>query len=877
MAIKSINTLSRPLSDVLSEDIRPANVKLVDYLVDTTEYESGLPLQDQPSSIYLYEISFNVDIERVIDTGIEGYQLKIVNPLNEEVLIGDPALRTGGELFTYQAFFTEDFPDPTDTGDRDFDTIISKIRQVQTVLLSEDLADAGNISAPTISSEAYESLGAPSATGILGSGRREGTTPSSTFLEILESGEDPSEEAALTMPAFALSKSKVWDSLVNDEQSTITYSFTPRGDKSSLTAMRSEIKNRKKTRSRLGYRVENQIVSPPAEQGLAILGKNCQIQNSLFKCIRRVEVPKTFVANDPQFLKFVFEPITTKDPGTGPGFEGIEVPRPTEIEHQLATVSKNLFIPEIPPEIEVLSSFRGKATIRVSRGDPATKRVAIVNKVYNGLVGRIEFDFANYYDIDFKDVEAEQKILDIECRNFEPYITSLVAIAINGNDYSVSSTKVLTSLPTKECRTGFKTNNVSLMAINVTEGIQVRVDLNGTKPVKVCLYREDFSLGTNSPSKITKVREVYSPSRSIDFIDGSTRPNMTYKYYTVQTISEPGSTIHEDVLSSDYEIIQRKQYDEGSIYKVNVERGEQTLSSRTFRPSVKVAEKEYTRVLDALKRSKYASDILKNFTNQLQPLLFEALPIFKVERVNRDTGQRQYMGTALPNQDYVDNTHINMTEAYSYIFKLCIFDPLGIKAFSDNFYEVTPKERAYIANQIKKMTGAEPSYGRATLDQLETGIETLVNVPRGTQSVTVQNLTHTIINEGFNFGSTSLKLKWSIPLEQSLATDGFFVVCRYQGMETIVGSVPANPIKTNNYCFIESEFINEVGTKEYFVIARFVDFNLSAPSNSVTLTKNSSLPDDVMRRSRLSSRSGDRTSLKSLSTLGIADAFKGRS
>ena len=222
MPNKSINTLSRPLSDVLSQDLSLDNVKLIDYLVDSADYDGSVSLQEQPNAAFVYEISLNVDIDRVIETGIEGYQLKVVNPINNAIL-GEGPDRV--DPFTYQAFFAEDFPDSMNTGDNDFDTIAEKISQVQTVLLSEDAADEGRIIAPSITSESYASLGEPSTSQILGTGMRGATGAPSTFLQVLESGEDPSEAAAMTMPTFALSSSRLFDSLTNDDQSTITYAF----------------------------------------------------------------------------------------------------------------------------------------------------------------------------------------------------------------------------------------------------------------------------------------------------------------------------------------------------------------------------------------------------------------------------------------------------------------------------------------------------------------------------------------------------------------------------------------------------------------------------------------------------------------------------
>lgn len=871
MANKSINTLSRPLSDVLSKPADVSNIKLLDILVDTAEYDESTDIQGQSNSSFLYEISFNVDIESVVRTEVEGYQLKIINPITGQILSS-----AEDRNYTCRAFFAEDFPDSVNTGENDFDTVIRKIREVQTVLVSEDLADEGRIEAPTITSDAYDSLAESSSTGILGTGMRGGSTYASSYLEVLASGEDPSEEAALTMPAFALSRSSLFDSLTNDEQSPITYAFSmPRAGKTSLSSMRSEIKSKKKTRSKLGYRVENQIIQGPTSGVSTILGKNCQIQNSLFKCIRRIEVPKSFVIDDPQTLTFIFQPITTKNDRAGPAFEGIETPRPTELVHQFAAASLNLLIPEIPPEIEVINSSRGQVTYRVSRGDPSTKQVAILNKVYNGLVGRIEFESTDF--VNFNEVGINHKIVHTTCKNFEPYIVSLVAIAINSLDNSVSSTKVLSSFPTQECRQGFKTNNVAITAVNTSEGILVRSDLNGTKPTKMCLYREDFSLGLYSPSKVVKLQEISPVPSFIEFLDTSTFPNREYKYYTVQTMTEPGSNIYEEMMSSDYEVIKRKQSPKSSLYKVSIERVDRGTISRSFIPRVSVQEDEFIKLVSALRASPNSSEIMRRLESQLEPLIYESLPIFKVERINRDDGTREFIGTAEPDKVFEDNEPISMTSSISYVFKLCVFDPSSIKSFSENFYEDSPTSKRYVMNKIMELTGVIPTdYEKITLEHLETGNDTVINQSRGTQTSFIDNLAHTIINEGFNFGATSLKLSWSVPLSQALSTDGFFVVCRYQGMETIVGTIPANPLKTNNYSFIESEFVNEVGTKEYYVLSRFVDLNISQPSNIVSLTKHTSVPDDVMRLSRLSQRSGDRSNFKSLSALQISDAFRGR-
>ena len=849
MANKTINGSSIPISKILVRPLRSSSIKLLDYVVDPNKMTDGY-FESQDHAAYIFQTSLEVDIDEAIKFGVEGYRVKIRNPSTKEILGS-----IENKFETYNTYFHEDFPDAIDTGENDLLTIRSNIRDAQTILLSQRDGNFAGLAGSELSvrpEDAYIEI-------------TSNQPYSNLCKDMILDGYDPGESAALTMPVFAKPEETCFGFVEPSNSGIITYKFSNLSERLSLNEQREKQKRESKNRQIPGYRLEQSITMQSPTSADIVLGNFVKVKNSIFKSIRRIEVPQSFVKPRPGKLEFIFSPILKSDDSHEDIHEGVILENDEVIEHQFNSIAKVLFTPEIAPKINVLMNQRGRISYNVSREDPSTRNVWITKKVFNALTGMIEHEGSQKIVFPFS---TNTITVEDDCRKFEPYVTSLVATAETKDDSSVSSTTILNSHRSQEYRGGHITNNVAIFATNVTAGINVFIDLNGTLPLEVSLYREDMSLPKTSKEKVKKVETFENPMSDLSFIDGDVISEKWYRYFTIQKFSRHGSVIYEDVLSKDDEIILRRNYNKTGLYECNVENTNVSVNSRRFRPTATLRSGDFETLQQSLGR--YSPRILTDdVQKRLRTSILSDLPIFLVERVNRKTGQRSTLGTIESGREFKDDTLINLDDNFSYIFKLCLIDPTTVDMFSDEFYESGTDAIKNFTQAFLQITGATPVRTMGEVYQFNTGNEVIAHSPPVLSKSIPHNLTSNVLNEGYAYGKPSLRISWRIKEEERQYLDGFFVICRFNENDTVIGSIPGNPYSSENYSFIDTEFYNQVGTKEYYVITRWTDFTLSKPSNTISAEKESSESSNIMNVSTLTEANSAKENYRSLRSLGL--------
>lgn len=878
----------KKLSDVLTKPVAKRNIKLVDVTADSFFLDPGESFVNQKGA-YVFELVLRPSVLKVFSKKILSYNLKFYNPVTRET------------TSDYPISFYEDFNDIMGTGETDTAKIIKAVMKPQPVVIASDSGIDETLATSVVTS--------PTTTGaVLGEGHF--GTPPLDFKEscalMLAAGVNPDDAAQLSMPAFPVS-STGYSLDGNGSESVSSFRLKKEkaflipavGEKISLNKLRKEkldqvapkVDSLKFALHEFSALKESLKESPPT--GPVDLGKVIDVSTEFFTSKRRIELDKNFVTGGKIYA--IFTPVISDELGEEekPPYTSLSQVESESVLLDLAQKIINLNDPEVPPQVSLLSNTPGNVVFSIKKNDPTTQTVKLTIKHLNRFtMESAEPSIPNEertYSFESHVDEVRSDILK-KCTNKDPYMVQLTVQAI-GPDGSggVSTTTDVPSHPS-EYLEDYRSTYIVINGHNNDDGsIRLEITEKFSKANKVQLWREDLSKPTSSPLRRKLLTEFVTRSEEFSYVDSDVIPGSIYRYYTISEYTSnklkgitTGPPTTENVESSDDEIIQAYPGVVG-LYNVAVEK----VGARDFRLSVEISRSEFQMILDELQSKGASSSLVSEINSQKSNL--EDLAYFIVERIDRSSGQREFMKVIKGDEVYSDRSALPYIK-YMYVFKLAVVNPepavilsnISESAKSDIGERSLTSYVNFLTQKITNSSGiietADTYFSRSdkfrtikaglTAKQVSYVIEPNFNTtPPKMKSALV-------VDEGYASESPALKLRWAVGTKTDLKNiDSFWVYCTYQGRTTVLQTVGCSDTQTN-YSFVDKKYYNEVGTKTYFVIARYKDYTFGPKSNVITKKKIAPIPLEVLNTAKILTPAGKLLSLKKLIKTGATlDGF----
>ena len=523
-----------------------------------------------------------------------------------------------------------------------------------------------------------------------------------------------------------------------------------------------------------------------------------------------------------------------------------------------------LLEPEVPPEILIRSNTPGKISYSVKRNDPTTKKILVTARHLNKytLTPLPESDKEFVFNFDGYDGDIKNGVFN-GCVNKDPYAVLLIAQDIAPDGTGLASTGAIAKSFPSESLQDYKTNFVSVNAFLEPEGnVRIEIDqdtLQQASRIKIC--RENLSVPVSSLDRTKILLDAAGPSKTFTHLDTTPIPNKTYRYYAVSEYSKASaSTVSatESVVSSSDSIIKVLK-EKRNLYNVNLAR----LGSRSFRPNASIKQSQASLIETQLAATGLS---LENFEdlgttkNDLKKLLY-----FIVERLDRKSGVREFMTIIRPNEIYTDNSPQSLTR-YTYIFRLAAANATASFVL-DNIVKSKETIDSSVLNSYVNILNESLTSASGVIETADTfftksgeysaikagltSIELAYTVEPNLEVSAPKILSAYTIYEGYVTGSPSLKINWKVSSKADLEKiDCFYVYCVYQGSATVMQTVNcSNSIGV--YGYVDTEYFNEIGQKEYYVISRYKDYTFGPKSDSIFRTKHAPVPMKLLSTSQM--------------------------
>lgn len=831
MATAGVGSLTIPLSDVLSKSIDENDIKIIDYVVDGNTVNSEQGFTDQTNSAILVELCLYPSIFKLQDYKISGYELTIS---------GDPEY--DGLPLVYPINFHDDFKDVMDVGEFDFDTIAEKLLTATNILYYEGPGAHTEESALSIEKvEKYVHLNP--------------ITPFTTLAKsFLLDGESIDDTVELQMPIYATPSAKLGLHAANipnpdDPPSidgVITYQLPHLLERISLLKLRTKYKAEAGLDSEKGYMAEKAVVP---QDGLTdasiVVGDFISVSSSVFESKRRFEIPKS-VWGSAENITFSFTPVFRDEEGPS---EGVSEPERIEVTYDHLKDMSDLFLPEIPPSIEVFHTSHGRASFIVRRGDPATKSVTYSMDYYNANTDETKpyyYPHTVQFDTDpstLNIVDAYKVVRNHQCMNFGPFITTLTAAAITDYGSTIGTQTIIPTISHPEYNGSFIEDNVFVNAYNHEKHISITIDnSNYTGAIKVLLYRETLSVSKSSPKRIILVGQK-QVGEVVAFNDYDVVNNHRYRYYGCILRENKrdfncSQIVYEKVRFSD-ECIVDKVDTSKSLYIPNIQMIEPEPGGRpTFIMNTTLNLTGFDRILSDIKPSLLVDqDYLKEVVAGKESL--ESYVVYILNRLDHQTGITEFLGHFKSGTTYAEkSTDFELRNRYTYIFSLAVIPPklildadkaepsgsgTDIELFSKSLYS----SLGVLYEGVEKST--------FEISNFKTGQNVSFISQPILQFASLGQLTASKVG-GHAGGKDGLKLMWTPGLRTRKKIKSYYVICDYMGSVSVLATIPGLDAVAS-YFYVDTEKFNEIGEKKYYIIGRLDDNTFTDPSNELTYFK----------------------------------------
>jgi hypothetical protein len=875
------NILNIKFKDIAVFTDEVSDLDLVDIINDVTKEKITDDYVSSPGA-FVYELDLMVDSKKVVDLGISGFKVKFYDK-NPDIILQNDKSETNGHIAlekedTLSEFLMTMVPKPVFEVDLDLDIPLSNPnftfmgmqnkklnKYIIPIMLSQSPITKNNQSAAKITA-------VPSLYTLKNS------NPNETFSEVAKKAKMggglslqtlSSVKPTLLTLSSKLDKAITTNTTPQKKEQTIRVSLDNITERKSLVSEREKIKPKAEISS-LVSAINSTLSSNTNLAPVPItLGYSADIETSFISFKREIEIPKSILGSRNYFY-IKLQPVLKTSTENIPWLPKKTIEPITIIISHKQKIQEML-TPIYPPEIKALVNRRGSVVLSVKQTDPVATNIVVERIVTSQNKGTVS-TVIKELELEVENLHAT--IIDYHPENTLPNEVEYTAITVSpfGEEGLFSSILVDSFHNINVPYTSDIPNDLSIIAKNDEDGIRVEIEQIPEDVISVRLLCEDLSktgdfvsntrvVDTNNKTQVLTIGD----RDKVEYYDVKTNINRHYRYFCAMR-----SRLGQEFLSVEDEHIIRKKPMKPLPVEVFLENLSLTNDSTgRFVVSIDVLSLPKAESMNLLLGIMKTAGISSVFMNEIekQKSNFASLASFIVERVDRVTGKRVSFGIQPPGT-FIDNTAtqskvnappLEQSGRYTYYFKLCLQHP---QSFMKNvFATFSSKDTPGIENKSalasKFLSSYSSAFGVLPSDaELVKGIsvgeafrlgETGTTLSMGVQIPYTRPVPEKLRIKKIKRRGSVNKLLWQASNSSMKEVQGCFVFVEYAGKAQTLGFVKSSG-KTVDFAFYDNIFVNEVGTKTYYVQFLYKKskksskwFELSAKSNTAKDTKFSSI------------------------------------
>lgn len=583
-----------------------------------------------------------------------------------------------------------------------------------------------------------------------------------------------------------------------------------------------------------------------SENAQAIIAHEVVVRSHFktFKAI--VEVPKKNI----NFIYVKLQPIFLKKTANSKS-----IPTFYMIDH--GQKLDQIMIPAFAPKLQKIRDERGLISFDVKQVDPSSTSIIIMRKIF----GKDFDDDGNFEIISEKQVEYHDPsfiFVDNNVTNYHPNIVVYRVASKYGNllgpfeslTFQGHSTAFIPNV-------NFEPDNLSIIALNESNGIKIEIGKIPERAITLRLYREDMMQAGSKFDRNTIIRNeknetstMLSGDRELTFYDRNASYGRKYRYYCVLTMrgGTQITTTEDEIIVRDFSTSDIPIY--ANISDAEIQESSENISAVKMKLSVVFKDDAYQFIRNLLKEQGVENSYLEEFDKNRDEIKNAVL--FRAERIDRATGRRLSLGTVVPGEFVDDSVRANNLsistvepgKSYIYKFRMCLIPP---SAFLSNVFESASsgkkpgfKDYQFQANKynnpVLKNKGILPSTVQLNRGfdpnllaiQADTGysVQQEINIPIK-KSVPANVRVKSISN-----GTTLIT--WQLTSGNKVVEE-FNVRAYLNGRYELLPTVACG--QTGNFYCIDDKFNKELGTIIYSISAVYSDGTESPFSDSNPITR----------------------------------------
>ena len=862
---KSTTTQKINFSDIanFSEGIR--DLDLLDILNDASKEKVSDTFISAPGA-YVYELDLTVDEKKVIELGVLGFKVEIFNKNPNKQMKKDRGLSRGqsakSNRVKVREFLQTSIAKPVLDFNIDlniplplpnFQFLSTKMfkppKKIYPVFFSAAPLTNNKYNTAQITSKPLKSNIKNSGIGL--------SFTNFAKQSILKNSSDPSAMMAKPTPAYPTLEAKV-------SKASVPYNFSFHNQsirvglddilvERSLNEEREKAANLNVDDSTAAIKMSNLAVGKENDtETEVVLGYKAEIECSLFKVKREIEIPKSSLGMRNQFYVRI-TPILKKSESL---LKKSRQSSSTFFSVNHKSKVNDLLMPVYPPEISLVMDKKGVVILNINQVDPAATSVTVFKRVYSPRTegGSIPMVIE---EIRMESDSPRRIVSDLNAENIFPNKLTYRAVAKSpGGQSGPCSSLVITghanvNMPFAKA----DPNDLSIIAVNEEDRIKIEVERIPSDVIGIRLLKEEID---ESGSLSSRVRVISSTARKtltdtheemnkVVYYDFDADLNRRYRYFCALR-----PKLGNEFLSEEDEHIIRKKPMKPLPVEVTLSNLQMSKEDDgNFSVSIDAISIPRQEGLDFLLDLLQKSGVSQIFIDSVKTQRSEManLAAFMVERVDRNTGRRVSFGFHGPGT-FSDNADVrskmnlpNLVPAhrYTYFFKLCLRPPQSfikgvMTQFSSGKKPGVDDEKALAQKFLSAYAG---SFGAMPSDkELNLGISTAENFRLGETGLTLQL---DVITPKPKVFPTNLRLKkykkhailtWAASQGDVKDIDHCLVFVETNGIVTLLGTAPSSGLNAT-FTFKDTKYAPQVGGKKYFVKFVYSNFKLSPESNKV--------------------------------------------
>ena len=877
--IRSVKVQKVGLDDLAQFSEGKPDLDLIDIINDAVKEKTEQNFITSAGA-FVYEIDLAVDVQKVIDLGVEGFRIEFFRK-NPRVNLKPEKVRRAKKSMHYRQrlrnYLRLSRPKPIFKTEVDLDIPLPPRNFQFTKKFTAPPMHTHSVfidKPPQITGQMFPSkitaLPLSNVTKISGVGK----SATSTFRNnLFKHNADPAQMLMSPSPIFPTFAAKM-------SRASVPLTIMPKLDPSerislnnirirrSLEDAREEIKDQVDDDSDNAQELASIVTNnqDTITTNRSFLGYVVRIQNQFQRIRRQIEIPKYRLGVQKNFYVRI-TPVLQKAKGwarinrAAHGFTFV-------VSHKKKL--NDILRPEFPPEVSLIKNKSDAVVLRLKQVDPGATKIIVVRRV----ITKRKQKMGGVKIVKVLKVEGESPtsvVVDFNEDNVFPNRTIYRAIAADplGN-LGTSSSLVVEGLPKIVSPSLVDDpNELSIIAKNEKDGIKIEVERIPDDVVSLRLLREDIDESGDFSSRTSAVAnsnnktliDVSSEIKKITFKDADTNLRHRYRYFAAMRASIGG-----EFLSEEDELITRVTPLRPLPVEISLENAQLTEDeSGNFSASVDVISLPKGDGIDFVLTMMEKTGISQVFIQEMkkQRALFADLAVFIVERVDRVTGRRVSFGQHPPGQfsdSPEERRKLNLPSLqpegrYTYFFKLCLRPPQALmkNVFSKFSTSQTPGVDNNQALAQKFMSGFAEAYGAMpSTKELIQGVSVADNFRAGETGVILEvdirtpkprplpkKLRAKYLTKGRY--KHVVGMTWTLEGGDINRVDHCLVFVEYSGRKICIGTVPSNGT-FRRFRFLDKVYGPQVGIKKYTVQCVYDDLKLSSETAGVKMHRRSITP-----------------------------------